>query len=208
MLSVKSLIYSYPSGRELRFNDFSCSQGENMLILGNSGSGKTSLLHLLSGILSPLSGGVMFDNTTLSNLSGSEKDRFRGKNIGMIFQKHFFIEGISVMENLKAACRLSGNRVNMEHLKLMLQMLGIDKLAQKKPEQLSEGEQQRFSIARAMANNPSWIFADEPTSSLDDDNCENFIRLMNLSLSDNPVSWLIATHDNRLKSHFTNIYNL
>lgn len=208
MLTIKSLIYRYPSGRELRFNDFSCSPGENMLILGNSGSGKTSLLHLLSGLLSPLSGGVMFDDTSLSELSGSETDRFRGKNIGMIFQKHFFIEGISVMENLKAACRLSGDKVNMDYLILMLQMLGIDQLAHKKPEQLSEGEQQRFSIARAMANNPSWIFADEPTSSLDDDNCENFISLMNLSLSEKPVSWLIATHDNRLKSHFTNIYNI
>lgn len=208
ILATQSLTYQYPSGKELHFNDFSCSLGNNLLVLGKSGSGKTSLLHLLSGILSPSAGEVSYDEVLLGRLKPGEKDLFRGRNIGMIFQKHFFIQGISIMENIKAACFLGGSQPDTTYIDNMLKQLDIQQLAHKKPDQLSEGEQQRFSIARAMANKPSWILADEPTSSLDDDNCNNFLALMNLSFQEKPVSWIIATHDNRLKSHFTQIFNL
>jgi ABC-type lipoprotein export system ATPase subunit len=207
-LEIQSLTYKYPSGKELSFRDFSCSLGDNLLILGKSGSGKTSLLHLLSGVLSPSGGDVKVDEVWMSKLKPGEKGQFRGKHIGMIFQKHFFIQGISIMENIKAACFIGGNQPDHAYLHNMLELLDIHQLAHKKPGQLSEGEQQRFSVARAMANKPSWILADEPTSSLDDENCENFVGLMNLSFRENPVSWIIATHDNRLKTHFSNIYNL
>jgi ABC-type lipoprotein export system ATPase subunit len=207
-LATQSLTYKYPSGKELTFTDFSYPLGTNILVLGKSGSGKTSLLHLLSGILTPSAGEVAFDDMLLNSLKPGEKDHFRGKNIGMIFQKHFFIQGISILENIKAACLLGGTRPDTSYIDNMLKQLNIHQLVHKKPDQLSEGEQQRFSVARAMANKPSWILADEPTSSLDDDNCRNFVELMNLSIQDKPVSWIIATHDNRLKNHFTQIYNL
>jgi putative ABC transport system ATP-binding protein len=207
-LIVKSLTYQYPAGRELVFSDFSCKGGENLLLLGQSGSGKTSLLHLLSGILTPATGCIAYGDVNLGNLSAGQRDHFRGKNIGMIFQKHFFIDGISVLENLKAACKLAGNQTDVMYLQKLLLSLEINHLANKKPSELSEGEQQRFSIARALANRPSWIMADEPTSSLDDTNCRNFVNLMNVTESDNPVSWIIATHDGRLKPYFSQIYNL
>jgi ABC-type lipoprotein export system ATPase subunit len=207
-LRIQSLVYSYPSGSKLEFADLSCKQGEDMLLLGRSGSGKTTLLHLMAGILSPSKGDIMFGDEVLSEMKGSHKDLFRGKNIGMIFQKNYFIEGITVMENLKAVCRLAGNDVDTAWLDDLMQQLEITHLAGKKPGQLSEGEQQRFSIARALANKPSWVLADEPTSSLDDVNCENFARLMKKKYSDQPMSWIIATHDNRLKNYFTTIYQL
>jgi ABC-type lipoprotein export system ATPase subunit len=207
-LLVKSLVYSYPSGSKLEFADFSCKHGEDMLLLGRSGSGKTTLLHLMAGILSASKGDVFYGNTNLSKMKGSQVDLFRGKNIGMIFQKNFFIDGITVAENLKAACKLAGNDADNAWLGDLMQQLGISHLTHKKPRQLSEGEQQRFSIARALANKPSWVLADEPTSSLDDANCENFTGLMKKEYSDRPVSWIIATHDNRLKNYFNTIYQL
>ncbi len=208
ILSATSLSYHYPSGKALSFPDLTCAEGENMLITGMSGSGKTSLLHLLSGILSASQGEVKYGTVSLTEMTHAEKDSFRGNTIGMVFQKHFFIDGISVMENLRAARRLAGNDADTAYLQKLTEGLGIAHLGGKKPSHLSEGEQQRFSIARALANNPSWILADEPTSSLDDMHCEMFIELMGLSFSPQPLSWIIATHDGRLKPHFSNVYNL
>jgi ABC-type lipoprotein export system ATPase subunit len=207
-LRINALQYRYPSGTNLAFAEFSCRQGDDMLLLGQSGSGKTTLLHLLAGILSAAHGEILYGNENLAAMKPSEKDAFRGKNIGMIFQKNYFIEGITVLENLRAACRLSGNHADTAWLEDLMKQLGIARLSGKKPSELSEGEQQRFSIARALANKPLWVLADEPTSSLDDANCENFVNLMKKDYSGIPVSWIIATHDNRLKQYFNHIYQL
>jgi ABC-type lipoprotein export system ATPase subunit len=208
MLSTQSIIFKYPFGTSFSFPDLQCKPEENLLILGESGSGKTTLLHLLSGILSPQSGDVDVDGVNLNQLKVTERDAFRGKHIGMIFQKHFFMEGLSVFENLKAAQKLSGSTTDINHLEQLMDQLGIFSLSHKKPYKLSQGEQQRFSIARALANKPSYVLADEPTSSLDDRNCEKFIELIRLPLIDKPVSWIIATHDGRLKKYFSTIYEL
>jgi len=207
-LVVSSLVYRYPSADELIFPDFRCKLDENLLILGRSGSGKTTLLHLLAGILSPKSGSITYNDFLFSSLPAVKKDAFRGKNIGMIFQKHFFVQGISVMDNLIAAQKLAGVPCDKSFLEEMTRLLEISHLVNKKPSELSEGEQQRFSIARAMANKPSWILADEPTSGLDDENCDNFINLINKASQGKSMSWIIASHDGRLKKHFENIYQL
>lgn len=208
MLTTHSLIFQYPSGNPFAFPDLQCKAGESLLILGDSGSGKTTLLHLLSGILTPQSGDLDVDGTKINQLENTERDAFRAKQMGMVFQKHFFIEGLSVFENLKAAQKLSGSLSDTSHLEQLMEKLGISHLSKKKPYKLSQGEQQRFSIARALANKPSYVLADEPTSSLDDRNCEKFIELMQLPLTEKPVSWIIATHDQRLKKYFSNIYEL
>jgi putative ABC transport system ATP-binding protein len=208
MLSTQSIIFKYPYGTSFSFPDLQCKPEENLLILGESGSGKTTLLHLLSGILSPQSGFVDVDGIKLNQLKVTERDAFRGKQMGMVFQKHFFMEGLSVFENLKAAQKLSGSSTDILHLEQLMDQLGISSLSHKKPYKLSQGEQQRFSIARAMANKPSYVLADEPTSSLDDRNCEKFIELIRLPLIKKPASWIIATHDRRLKKYFSTIYEL
>lgn len=208
MLITKDLKFTYPKGRDFHFPDLNCSAGENLVIMGMSGSGKTTLMHLLAGILTPSAGQVIFNGKNISGYSPSEMDAFRGKNIGMIFQKHFFIHGLSVFENLVAAQKLSGSPTDKSYLNGLLEKLHITDLAGKKADALSQGEQQRFSIARALANKPSWVLADEPTSSLDDENCDKFRELMNISPGENTLGWIIATHDNRLKSHFTNVYQL
>ncbi len=208
MLTTHSLIFQYPYGNPFAFPDLQCKAGESLLILGESGSGKTTLLHLLSGILTPQSGDLEVDGTKINQLKNTERDVFRGKQMGMVFQKHFFMEGLSVFENLKAAQKLSGSLSDISHLEQLMEKLGISHLSKKKPYKLSQGEQQRFSIARALANKPSYLLADEPTSSLDDRNCEKFIELIRLPLTEKPVSWIIATHDQRLKKYFSNIYEL
>ncbi|MFN2396315.1 MAG: ABC transporter ATP-binding protein, partial [Bacteroidales bacterium] len=182
--------------------------GQNLLVIGQSGNGKTTLLHLIAGILSPSKGEIWINSTSITDLKNAEKDVFRGNKVGMIFQKHFFMEGLSVMENLKAAQRLSGSKRDEKHLINLIGKLEISHLSGKKPFKLSQGEQQRFSIARALANKPALVLADEPTSSLDDKNCELFLELITLPLTNNPVSWIIATHDQRLKDHFSNVYTL
>ncbi len=207
-INVKSLVFEYPGEKELSFADFSLNAGENLLISGNSGSGKTTLLHLMAGLLTPEKGSVCYTGKDISIMDPGELDRFRGEHIGMIFQKHYFINGISVLENLKAARRFAGNKNGHAWLTTLMEQLEITHLTHKKPHQLSEGEQQRFSIARALANEPGWVLADEPTSSIDDRRCEQFVKLINQSLSDKKTSWIIATHDQRLKQYFNNIYPL
>ncbi|MBW6478193.1 MAG: ATP-binding cassette domain-containing protein [Bacteroidales bacterium] len=208
MLFTHSLKFQYPSGPPFTFPDLQCKPGDNLLILGESGCGKTTLLHLLSGILTPQSGDLDVDGIKLNQLKDTKRDAFRGKQMGMIFQKHFFMEGLSVFENLKAARKLSGSAADNSHLEQLMEKLGISHLSHKKPYKLSQGEQQRFSIARALANKPSYVLADEPTSSLDDRNCEKFVELIRLPLTRKPVCWIIATHDQRLKKYFSNICEL
>ncbi len=207
-IATKDLSFTYPNGKTLVFPDIQCSAGENILILGASGSGKTSLLHLIAGILRPTKGSISINNVHTSLLHSREMDTFRGKHIGMVFQQHFFLQGMSVWENLAAAQRLPGYDFDKQHLERLLNTLGIMDLRYCKPEQLSQGEQQRFSIARALANKPLLVLADEPTSSLDDHNCRIFVELIRSALRELQTSWLIATHDQRLREHFGRIYNL
>lgn len=208
MRTARGLCFKYWSGKAFLFNDLQCEVGQTLLISGRSGSGKTTLLHLLTGILQPDSGEIWYGRQNFSSLPVAQKDQFRGRHMGMIFQRHLFIRGITVMENLTAACKLAGNPVDHQYLQRLLVQLDIASLAGQMPHQLSQGEQQRFSIARALANKPSWIFADEPTSSLDDFNCENFVRLMQTSFTETAPAWIVATHDQRLKGHFTHVYEL
>jgi putative ABC transport system ATP-binding protein len=207
MLSIQNIKYRYPGGETLSFNDLEIKKGNKVLITGNSGTGKTTLLHLLAGILTPLSGEIRQNDVILNQLQPRERDKFRGKNTGMIFQKHIFMEGMSMRKNLLLSSGLTGQKASVnEHLNKLLDQLDILHLQNKKPSELSQGELQRFSIARALALQPSWVLADEPTSSLDDKNCNNFVDL--ISKVGSEAGWVIATHDKRLKDHFETVYSL
>lgn len=207
MLSVQKVKYQYQGGETLSFNDLEIAKGKKVLITGNSGTGKTTLLHLLAGILTPSSGEIRQNNVIINHLQPKERDKFRGKNTGMIFQKHVFLEGMSMRKNLLLASGLTGQKASVnEHLNNLLNQLDILDLQNKKPSELSQGELQRFSIVRALALQPTWVLADEPTSSLDDKNCKNFVELINKVGSES--GWVIATHDKRLKDHFETVYSL
>lgn len=208
MLIASDLSYAYPRSKTLSFPNIRCDNGEHWLILGRSGVGKTTFLHLLAGLLTPKTGQISVGSTSITELSASNLDRFRGKNIGIIFQKPHFIAAISVVENLLLAQKLAGAKVNRASAGALLDRLNVGHQQNSKPSRLSAGEQQRVAIARALVNHPSIIFADEPTSALDDGNCEAVIKLLEEQAAMAGATLLIVTHDNRLKTRFPNAIEL
>jgi ABC-type lipoprotein export system ATPase subunit len=207
MIKTESLKFSYDGKKYFDFPDINLDSGENLLIIGNSGIGKTTLLHLLAGILKPESGSINISGTDISKFSDTELDKFRGDNIGIVFQKPHFISSLTINENLKLAKYLSPSKTSGDAKKI-LESLNIKDKYQQKPNQLSEGEKQRASIALALINSPSLILADEPTSSLDDFNCDNVIKLLKTQAKDHKAQLIVITHDARLKRHFKNNLNL
>lgn len=207
MIKTESLKFSYDGKKYFDFPDINLDSGENLLIIGNSGIGKTTLLHLLAGILKPESGSINISGTDISKFSDTELDKFRGNNIGIVFQKPHFISSLTINENLKLAKYLSPSKTSGDAKKI-LESLNIKDKYQQKPNQLSEGEKQRASIAFALINSPSLILADEPTSSLDDFNCDNVIKLLKKQAKDHKAQLVVITHDARLKKHFKNNLNL
>lgn len=202
MIQTKGLSVAY-GNRKIEFPDLQLDKGDQLLVLGKSGSGKTSLLNLLGGLLSPASGNVLVNDQDLNTLSGRNQDKYRGDNIGFIFQTPHFIKALNVEGNLQLSQYLTNKRDD-SHLDQLLQK--VDLLQRKKDNisNLSEGEKQRISIVRALINKPKIILADEPTSALDDVSCDTIVQLLkNLSQENNAVL-VIVTHDKRLKDQFNN----
>lgn len=204
MISTKNITFSYNKDQNFIMPDLFCQAGSTILVTGNSGKGKTTYLHILAGMLQPNSGEILIDNTNFTNLKGSKADKFRGKNIGVVFQKSHFIASLSVLENLEMASWLATGKKHTKRAKELLNKLDILEQAHKQPSQLSVGQQQRVSIARALMNEPKVLLADEPTSSLDDKNADNVIELLESLSKEYKAVLIIVTHDSRIKAKFTN----
>ena len=200
MIETKSLEFSYDNSFVFKFPDIKLKSNENLLVLGNSGIGKSTLLHNLAGILRPKSGSIKIFDQDISKLSELELDKFRGQNIGIIFQRSHFVNSLSVGENLELAQFLGRNKKG--NIKETLDSLKILDKIKKKPKELSQGERQRASIALAIINSPKLILADEPTSSLDDTNCSNVIKILKEQAIKYQAQLIVITHDSRLKKHF------
>jgi putative ABC transport system ATP-binding protein len=204
MINVSNLSYAYNAQTGLRFPDFEIKRGEASLLLGESGSGKTTLLHLVGGLLRNFEGTIQLDGTNIERLSESTLDTFRGQKIGFIFQRNHLISALSVEKNLKLAPYLAGVRVEKERIKNVLDAIGLSHKQFSKVTELSQGQAQRVSIARAVIHQPPIILADEPTSALDDSNCEKVISLLLEIAKSHHATLLVATHDQRLKSIIPN----
>lgn len=202
LIEAIALQFAHPGQISISFPDFSLDSGESILILGKSGSGKTTLLNLLAGLLQPLRGEVSIAGVNLSSLSGQELDLFRGKNIGIVFQKPHLIAALNVRENLELTHFFSKKKE--QDISQLLGDLGISDKVNSSVLTLSEGEAQRVSIARALANSPKVILADEPTSSLDDENTEKVIQLLKAQSAKIGAALIIVTHDHRVKNHISN----
>lgn len=202
MIKTQSVTFSYSDTQQFRFPDIFCPDGETLLITGNSGTGKTTLLHLLGGLLPPDGGEIFINNEDIRHLKASRLDHFRGKSIGMVLQKSFFIESLSVLENVVLASWIGTKKKAKDKALAILDNLGLKEHTDKLPSQLSIGQQQRVNIARALINNPSVILADEPTSSLDDENAMIVARLLSELAEEYRSSLVIVTHDQRLKQVF------
>jgi len=202
MLKSQNLQYSYSANTQLQFPDIQSNTGEHWLILGQSGCGKTTLLHLLAGLLTPKQGSVKIGDTEMTKLSGAKLDKFRGQNIGIVFQKPHFVKALTVVENLRMAQYLAGVPQDDARIKAILERLNLAHKLKSRTDALSEGEKQRVAIARAILNRPAVILADEPTSALDDKNCEEVIQLLKNEANEQQSTLFIVTHDQRLKDRF------
>ena len=206
MLRTQSLRFSYQDSKNqtLSFPDITIGPKQDLLILGPSGVGKTTLLHLLAGLLPAQSGDIFVANTHLNTLSRKQLDRFRGQHIGLIFQRSYFIKSLSLIENLSLRERISKTKNDRYRKEQLIMQLGLSDLQNKKVYELSEGQQQRLSIALGVIHKPKILLADEPTSNLDDVNCEKVISLLKKEAEICKSNLVIITHDQRVKSHFDN----
>lgn len=201
MLQTTLLQYRYGQ-RVLTFPPLQCGAGEVLLVTGASGAGKTTLLHLLAGLLLPRAGQVRIGGTVINHLPAAQMDRFRGRHIGIVYQQSHFIAALTVQDNLQLAARLARKPAAATRMEALAHALGIGHLLRQYPARLSQGEQQRVSIARALLPAPPLILADEPTASLDDDNCMAVARLLQQQARQQQAALVIVTHDNRLKTLF------
>ena len=208
MIVTKDVTFFYNATTQFAFPDVKCNPSETLLITGNSGKGKTTLLHLLAGLLRPKKGEITIDNNNVSQLSEKKLDQFRGKNIGLILQQSHFISSLSVLDNVVLASWLASGKKATEKAKQLLSDLDLESQMYKLPSQLSIGQQQRVSIARALINEPKLLLADEPTSSLDDENAIKVADLLEKLAKDYKASLIIVTHDQRLKNKFANQIHL
>lgn len=204
MINTQNLSFQYYNEEPMSFPDVNCDSGEMMLVLGESGVGKTTLLHLLSGIIRAKGGSVTIAGQNLSKLSDKKLDHFRGQHIGVIFQKFHFIKSLNVLENLTIAQKLAGKPIDENRCKELLKNLQIGHKINSKINELSQGETQRVAIARALVNNPAVILADEPTSALDDSNCQAVLDLLSTQAKQSGAALVIVTHDTRLKDMIDN----
>ncbi|HEY3999929.1 MAG TPA: ABC transporter ATP-binding protein [Candidatus Xenobia bacterium] len=174
---------------------------------GTSGSGKTTFLNLLAGILKPTTGRISLDGVDITGLAESRRDRLRATSIGYIFQTFNLLQGYSVLENVLLAMSFAG-RVDIDFATHLLTEVGLQHRLNYRPSQLSTGQQQRVATARALANRPRLVLADEPTGNLDPKRAADAITLIQELSRENQASLLLVSHDQKVLSQFSQIYQL
>ena len=199
MLEVRALEQHYAGRPVLRLARLKLQQGEQMAILGPSGSGKSTLLHILAGLLEPTQGEVLFEGKALGQMGSAERDRWRGRELGIIFQRLHLLPALSVLQNLQWAQRLARVPLHQAPAMQLLEDLEIADLAHSKPAQISQGQAQRVAVARALVHQPKLLLADEPTSSLDAHNAQLTLRLLQEHAQAAKASLLLVTHDARIQ---------
>lgn len=208
MLNVHALSHAYATAKapiSLFENvNFTLNPGQSLAVTGPSGSGKSSLIHLIGALMTPVSGritltldGESFDVTTLDETSA---DSFRKMHVGMVFQKFNLIDFISVYDNIILTAQHKGN-VDKTHIEYLLDTLQITDLVDKFPSQLSGGEQQRVAIARALAHKPALVLADEPTGNLDPSTAKIVSELLYALTASQHIMLIIVTHSDEVASH-------
>jgi putative ABC transport system ATP-binding protein len=203
MLIARHLRHRYDrqTSDALTLGELALEAGRSCVIRGASGSGKSTLLSILAGLLPPTSGEVLLAGQSLYALSERQRDLWRAQHLGMVPQRHHLLASLSIRQNLQLAQSLA-QREDASRLQALMDRLGLTPLARQRPEQLSQGQQQRAALARALVHAPVLVLADEPTSALDDANAHAVIDLMLELTQEARVALLVATHDARLNGLF------
>ena len=207
-LRLTKAVHRYPDGTEVPLPDLRLEAGEELLVLGPSGSGKSTLLHVLAGILTPTSGEYHLADQRMEDLRGHALDRFRGRSIGIVFQRHHLLDVLSVSGNLDLARTMAGRPVDAVWRTKLLEQLDLADKADARISTLSEGQKQRVAIARAVINQPLLLLADEPTASLDDQRAAAVIDLLRSLARETSSMLIISTHDQRVTSQVRDIIRL
>ena len=197
-LRVKNLEFKVANKTILNKQNFSVSKSKHLIISGSSGSGKTTLMNLMSGLLKPTSGFVSFEENDFSKLTEENIDQIRSKNFGFIFQRLHLIKHLTVEQNIL----LGLNKDQSPNIDELLDDIGLKNKHTQLAKNLSFGESQRVAIARGIINSPKVIFADEPTSSLDDRNTKKVLELIFSQAKKNNSTIIISSHDERVKKFF------
>lgn len=191
------------------------ADAEQVALVGGSGTGKTTLLHLLAGILTPDRGQIIFSagsgesrDTDIAKLDEAARDRFRGRHIGYIFQTHHLLGGFTAIENVLLGMSFTGRAHDRGWARRLLDEVGLSHRLDYLPEKLSVGQQQRVAVARALANRPSVVLADEPTGALDPSTAQTVLKLIQTLCSEIGASLLLVSHDPAVSSQFSRVVKL
>lgn len=213
MLLLERITKSFtePNGHVLPILDvprFSVADGEQMVLLGRSGSGKTTLLHIIAGIAKPDTGSVRLDGLDLTRLSEPGRDRYRATKIGYIFQTFNLLPGFTALENVLLGMTFAQGRRDVARARGLLERVGLAARATHKPSALSVGEQQRVAVARALANRPRLLLADEPTANVDPANQQTIVDLIRETCREEQIALLIVTHAREVAEQFGRVERL
>jgi putative ABC transport system ATP-binding protein len=193
---------------------FALGDGEQVALVGTSGSGKTTLLHLIAGILTLDSGKILFDAASpekridLAQLDEAARDVFRGRYIGYIFQTHHLLPGFTALENVLLGMSFTGRAHDPKWATHLLEEVGLGQRLHYKPQKLSVGQQQRVACARALANRPRLVLADEPTGALDAANAQQVLDLIRKLCTEVGASLLLVSHDPHITAQFPRVVSL
>ena len=218
MIDIRGLAFNYgTSGGDgksafgLRIDTFNVPAGASAALVGPSGSGKTTLLGLIAGTLRPSSGNIIVNDQIITGFSDRTLGAFRIHNIGQVFQTFELLSYLSVIENVMLPWFITGEgRANeiRDRATELLSNVGLNSKARSRPDELSQGEQQRVAVCRAILNQPSILLADEPTGNLDQQNKQNVVDLLREQARTNDSTLLMVTHDESLLARFDLVFDI
>lgn len=203
--------YIEPNGDLLPILDiarFRIADGEQMVLVGRSGCGKTTLLHIIAGITRADAGLIQLDKTDVARLSEAGRDRFRAAKVGYVFQTFNLLPGFTALENVLLGMTFAKGRRDVGRARQLLDRVGLSHRSHHKPGALSVGEQQRVAVARALANRPSLLLADEPTANIDPSNQQHIIDLIRETCSEEKIALLLVTHSLEVARQFDRVDRL
>jgi ABC-type lipoprotein export system ATPase subunit len=204
LLAVHGLTKAYGAHRVVEVPAFSLAAGAQVALRGESGSGKTTFLHLIAGILAPDAGRIELAGRNIAELGEAARDRLRAETIGYIFQTFNLLQGHTVLENVELGMAF-GRGVDRAHAEALLRRVGLGDKLRHYPRQLSTGQQQRVAVARALANRPKLVLADEPTGNLDTRNSREALALIREVCREEGAALLLVSHDEGVLAQFEDV---
>jgi ABC-type lipoprotein export system ATPase subunit len=213
MLSLKNVkkTFTQPDGSKTQILDvpqYSLAAGEQAVLIGPSGCGKTTLLHIIAGITRPTSGSVKIDNVEITKFSEAVCDRIRANKLGYVFQTFNLLPAFTALENVMLGMTFSSGRASSSRARELLERVGLGHRLNSRPKTMSVGEQQRVAVARALANRPKILLADEPTANVDPANQQHIIDLIRENCRKENVALLIVTHAMEVSNQFSRVDRL